>query len=352
MKYALGKAALIVLGLSLLTALPASADGPAWGTILAPGVAKAGAGPRAAATCGPTNPCPPIVSATGRYSVASNGCGLRNRGDCAIDISGAKPPAVLAIAFWSVILGGPVTSTSDPRVATIEITHGELGETLIGSLISTPSSASPCWGGGPIAVYYAFIPLSIVNSVTSPTPGNGDYHLYVQSGGSGKTTGEDPWSGSVVYPLFEGASVVIIGSGTQNLGIWAGPGFSGATFFGGPQSYALGFGPLPPATGAVANFVSMYADGQVGTSAYTYDPSLSAKSMTINGVNVAGIGSSINPSSNLNGDTGAPLPRLWDNSEFDIGSMGVFSSTTSQMNISLEGANDCITPIAHVLAYN
>jgi hypothetical protein len=50
------------------------------------------------------------------------------------------------------------------------------------------------------------------------------------------------------------------------------------------------------------------------------------------------------------------LPRLWDNTEIDVGSMGVFSSSPGPgvMNITVGGSanNDCITPIAHVLAYN
>jgi len=257
------------------------------------------------------------------------------------------------MVLWSVILPNGM-STSDPRVSSLFVAHGELGATVQGSLIGT--GPDPCWltnsTSTPIAAYLGFLPLSIVNSESNPTPGNGLYHIFMQLGGSGSTSGADPWASSAVAPLAEGASIVIFGTGTKKVAIWGGPGFTGATFAGGTQAYALKFSPLPNATaGTPANFVSTYADGQVGAG-YTYSAAAS-KAMIINGVNVAGIGSTINPTSGLNGDAGAPLPRLWDSTEIDIGSMGVFNSIQSQMNITVGGAanNDCITPIAHVITY-
>jgi hypothetical protein len=260
------------------------------------------------------------------------------------------------MVFWSVILP-PGMGTNDSRVSNVFVAHGELGATVQGSLIGT--GPDPCWltnsTSTPIAAYLGFLPLSIVNSESNPTPGNGLYHVFLQPGGSGSTSGADPWAGSTVAPLAEGVSIVIFGTGNQRVAIWGGPGFTGATFAGGTQAYALKFSPLPNATAGVrAHFVSMYADGQVGGSPDGYSYSAAAsKAMIINGVNVAGIGSTINPTSGLNGDAGAPLPRLWDSTEINIGSMGVFNSIQSQMNITVGGSsnNDCITPIAHVITY-
>ena len=110
-----------------------------------------------------------------------------------------------------------------------------------------------------------------------------------------------------------------------------------------------------PTPGAVANLVSMVADGQIGISAYTASSGLAFKSTKINGVVVAGAGSSILPGSILDGDTAAPLPRLIDVAELDIGTMGAFANPTpvagfpASMAIHIEAASDCLTLMAHAL---
>jgi hypothetical protein len=357
MRYALGKAALIALGIFAFTALPARADEALLGTTSAPGMAHPAA--PALAFCSTSNPCGPAVyGPSSSFSLASGGCGLRNRGDCTIDISGVKAPALAAFVFWSIILPSNM-STSDPRVSTVFISHGELGANIQGNLIG--AGADPCWltnsTSTPIAVYFAFFIngnplLSIFNDESSPSGGNGSYHVFLQPGGSGLTSGADPWVASATPPLAEGVSIVLVGTGTQKIAVWGGPGFSGATFAGGTQAYALAFNPSPNPTGGSADLVSIFADGQRGFS-YTFTAA-SSKAMFVNGVNVAGLNSPNNPDSGLNGDSANPLPQLWDSTEVDIGSMGALAGTPSIMSITVGGSanNDCITPVAHALAYN
>ena len=356
MRRALGKGALAALGLCVWVAAPASAqqDRVPWGTIEAPGArALAAAAPQAAIGCSPdSGACDPVFGPIAGASLATGGCGLRNRGDCGFDITNVRGPASVAILVWAVILGGDVTSPSDPKISTVALSHNEFGVGLTGTLIG--SGGSPCWGGGPIAVYYAAVPLSIINSTTSPTPGNGHYQVFVTPGGSGVTTGEDPWSGTVIYPLFEGAGLIIVGPGTGTVYGWGGSLFSGFTVFGGSIDYLLGI-PTAPTPGAVANLVSMVADGQIGTGAYTASAGLAVKSTAINGVTVAGAGSPILPGSILNGDTAAPLPRLFDVAEIDIGTMGAFANPSStpgfpaSMAFHVEAGTDCLTLMAHAL---
>ena len=352
MRFPLGTGALTALGLWVLIGAPAGAEQDQgkvpWGTIDAPG-ALAAAAPNAAEGCAPSGgACAPAFGPIAEASLASGGCGLRNRGDCGIDISNARGPAQIAYLLWSVILGGAVTDPGDPRVATIGVAHNGASTTISGAVIGT--GPTPCWGGGPLAVYAGTIPLSIVNSPSA----NGHYGIAVTPGGSGLTTGEDPWSGNVVYPLFEGAGIVVVGTGSGTVYGWGGPPFSGFEVPGGAADYLLGI-PSRPNPGAVANLVGIVADGQIGFSAYTADPTLAIKSTRINGVAVAGAGSPFVTGSQFNGDTAAPLPRLFDVGETDIGAMGAFAHSTAvpgfpaSMAVHITAGFDCLSLIAYAL---
>jgi len=160
--------------------------------------------------------------------------------------------------------------------------------------------------------------------------------------------------GSIVYPLFEGAGLIVIGTGCGTVYGWGGPPFSGFAVIGGRADYLLGI-PQVPTANAVANLLSIVADGQIGFSAYTADRRLALKSTTINGVIVAGAGSATLPNSILNGDLAAPSPRLFDVALIDIGSVGMFATSSAvpgfpaAMAIRMDAKNDCLTLIAHVL---
>jgi len=346
------------LGFWVLIAAQASAQqaeaGIPWGTIDAPGApAIAAAAPSSPAACSPAaGACAPALGPIPGAALASGGCGLRNRGDCGIDISNARGPAQFAALIWSVILGGGVTDPSDRRVSSIGLAHNGTSVMIRGGLIG--SGLSPCWGGGPMAVYYGVVPLSIINNPSSPSSANGHYGIVVTPGGSGSTTGDDPWSGSIVYPLFEGAGLIVIGTGSGTVYGWGGPPFSGFAVIGGRVDYLLGI-PQVPTANAVANLLSIVADGQIGFSAYTADRRLALKSTTINGVIVAGAGSATLPNSILNGDLAAPSPRLFDVALIDIGSVGMFATSSAvpgfpaAMAIRMDAKNDCLTLIAHVL---
>src|SRR4029077_17453895 len=84
---------------------------------------------------------------------------------------------------------------------------------------------TPCWDGDTITVMRATIPLNIAT-------GNGSYQVIILSGATGATDGSDPWVNRVL-PEFEGASIVIVGTGPATVSIFD-SGLSGHTFHGNP----------------------------------------------------------------------------------------------------------------------
>ena len=189
---------------------------------------------------------------------------------------------------------------------------------LTGTVVAT--GAQPCWTGSTIVVYRAAIPLFIV------APGNGEYAVSLLPGAGGSTGGGDPWASPLITPLWEGASIVMIGTGGTTVNLFGG---LPAGFFIPPFS-------LPPLalTGTAAHFLwdNIGADGQVGASRDA-TAATSGETTTINGLLIAGPGSALNLTGDWNGSSGFPLPQLWD----DTGHEFTLPAATNILNIMFDG---------------
>jgi len=274
----------------------------------------------------------PIASLSGS-SYATGGKGMRNQGAGAIVISGAVPPIKAALIYWAAITQGPPT-LADQSVTVQRLFPTPASSSITVAGTSVGSGVSPCWSGDTITVFRGSVPLSVAT-------GNGLYKITLKAGASGTINGIDPWVGGAL-PLFEGVSIVMVGTGTGNVAVYD-SGLAGATFHTS-LSYSL---ILPTtATGALTLWDNIGADGQQGKSR----TSLFAKeTTTINGHVVAGPGSTYNDS-DWNGSAGYPLPQLWDDTGHDITT--ATPSGTTQLNITFKtnsSTPDCLTPVANVV---
>jgi hypothetical protein len=287
--------------------------------------------PKALARGAPDAPIPPF-RAFGNANYGTGGVALRNRGAGSISVSGVTGAVQAAYLYWAVI---------DPNSASASIFINRRfpipltgpGIVLTGTVVST--GPQPCWAGNTIVVYRAEIPLSLVS------PGNGEYEVTLLPGAAGSTAGGDPWASPVILPLWEGASIVMIGTGGSPVNLFDGlPG----GFFEPPFSYSLAL------TGSNASFLwdNIGADGQVGTSRDA-DASTSGETTSINGLLIAGPGSALNLTGDWNGSSGFPLPQLWD----DTGHQFTLPAATNTLNITFDGADqdDCLTLVANVVRW-
>jgi len=270
---------------------------------------------------------------------------LRNRGGGGIEVSGVLGPVKAAYLYWAVIVNGAIP----PAVQSIKLARVlptvAAPVTLTGTIIRT--GLSPCWprpvlAGGPIVVFRASVPLTLAN-------GNGFYSVTLNPGASGLTDGEDPWNGNIKFPLFEGASLVIVGTGTSTVAIFD-KGLAGNSFNANPGiSYTLN---LPAAVrGSPVLFDNIGADGQRGTSRLD-DPGLSSETTLLNFVNIAGPGSNANDS-DWNGNSGLPLPQLWDDVGHEVTAAVPIGTTRLNFNVSSSFSTwDCLTPVANVVSFH
>jgi hypothetical protein len=185
-----------------------------------------------------------------------------------------------------------------------------------------------------VHVYRAPVPLNVAT-------GNGSYKITLSAPQSGLTTGEDPWDGNVVFPAAEGASLVIVGTGSYTVQLYDTAIPSATTFFG-----TLNYSLTLPATASGTSILwdSIGADGQIGVSRKAFD---SGESTSINSVAVSGPGGA-NLDSDWDGSSGWPLPQLWDDTGHDITAATPGGTTTLAVTIS--APNDCISTVANVVA--
>jgi hypothetical protein len=145
--------------------------------------------------------------------------------------------------------------------------------------------------------------------------------------------------------------MVIVGTGTATQRVLiADKGLSGKTFHGNPGfSYSLTFPKPITATGKLTLFESIGADGQQGISR-TAEPGFADESTVINGVEIAGPGSTFNDS-DWNGSSARPLPQLWDDIGHDITGATPAGTTTLDITIRNQGeaGYDCLTPVANIV---
>jgi len=266
-------------------------------------------------------------------SYATGGKGMRNQGAGAIVVSGAKPPIKAALIYWAAITQGPPTA-ADQSVIVQRLfpTPASVAVNVVGTAVG--SGAQPCWTGTTITVFRGTIPLTVAT-------GNGLYKVTLKPGASGTTGGADPWVAAPL-PLFEGASIVLVGTGTGNVAVYD-SGLSGATF-NTSLSYSL---ILPTtATGSLTLWDNIGADGQQGKSRTSI---VAKETTTINGLAVAGPGSAYNDS-DWNGSAGYPLPQLWDDTGHNVTAASPRGTTRLNVTFKTNSATpDCLTPVANVV---
>jgi hypothetical protein len=292
-----------------------------------------------------TKPLTSTIFLTASYANASYGTGgvaLRNRQTGSIHISGVSGTTQAAWLYWAVLLQSP-TATQLSKVGHVTIARQfpagaplPASATLNGTLIAV--GGDPCWGSTGTYVFRGQVP----NTVAT---GNGLYKITLR-GATGLTDGEDPWDGNVVFPLFEGASLVVVGTGTNSVGLLDGQ--AGTTFISGySNSYQL------PATVSATSQVlldNFGYDGQIGSSRTIL---ASNETTTVQGlpggasVLVVGPGGETGDS-DWDGSSGWPLPQLWDDTGHDI--TNAFVPGDTFVLVSYSSGNDCIGTVGAVVS--
>jgi hypothetical protein len=273
---------------------------------------------------------PNNVYLSAQYSSA--GAALRNRATAGLNLSGVVGPVQDAALYWAVILP---TEVDPPAVQAMRLRRDfplpVANAVVRGKLIGR--GASPCWGGDHISVYKGIVP---------PAFGvNGAYDVSILSTGVGATTGDDPWATPVVFPLWEGATLLSIGTGAGTVNVFDAGSVAGNTF-SRALSYSLTL--AGPVTGGPRLFETFGADGQVGASR-SASVADSGETTTINLVPISGTGAP-DGDSDWNGNSGAPLPQLWDDTGHKI--VAKFSPT---LNVSITASGDCLTGVGNVVQF-
>ena len=273
---------------------------------------------------------------------ATGGVGLRNQEERSIIISGLPVPssAVDAYLYWVFLLN---TTTPPPPVTGMKLCRTwPVGPTaacvtLSGTLLAI--GGDPCWGSLGAYIYRAQVPVSVAS-------GNGNYFARTLPGASGLTDGEDPWDGNVVFQLAEGASLVIVSTGSHTVSLYD-TGISGLTVNTANASlpYTLN---LPLATsGGTVLWDNFGSDGQVGVSRTAN--AAAEETTIINGTPVAGPGiGAVDSDSDWNGSAGFPLPQLWDDTGHDI--TAAAPGGTTFLDVLFFSPADCWNVVGNVVS--
>jgi len=152
-----------------------------------------------------------------------------------------------------------------------------------------------------------------------------------------------PCRARVVFPAYEGASLVLAGTGTETVSLYD-KGLPGT--FIGSANYTLF---VQPTTTSFSRFDNINADGQIGSSITPFAGAV-GEDLLLKGVSISGPGEP-NPNSDYDGNTGAPLPLLWDSEAHDVTGVPVVDPATgvADLNVVVNGGGDCLTTIAHVV---
>ena len=289
-------------------------------------------------------PIKPIV-VIAKSSYATGGVGLRNRGAGNISVSGLVGAPKLTFIYWAVISIGappaPATSINVQRLFPLPVSPVV---NLPGVVVGV--GPSPCWNpagaAAVISVYRAVVPMPAVAT------GNGSYQVTLNPGAGGLINGADPWTAPPVFPLWEGASLVMVGNGVGTVSVYD-AGLAGNTFAPNPPfNYTL---VLPVAAPGVRTlFDNIGADGQhvLGVSRKASQHQ-SDETTTVNGFLTAGPGSKYTDS-DWNGSSALPVPELWDDTGHDI--TPATPAGTAALNFVINsalGPADCLTPVANVV---
>jgi hypothetical protein len=285
-----------------------------------------------------------LTAAYANASYGTGGTALRNRSQGVIQISGVTGTTQAAWLYWAVLLSNPSkTQLKDAAKVTLARqfpTGGVTSEALTGTLLAI--GGDPCWGSSGAYVYRAAVNPAVAN-------GNGTYKITLNKGAVGLSDGEDPWDGNVVFPLWEGASLAIIGQGGSSVGVLDGQ--AGTTFVGGYSN----FYELPATVGSGTQVLldNFGYDGQIGDSRYgsASDETSNAEgwpSLT-NNILFAGPGGEVTDS-DWDGSSGWPLPQLWDDTGHDISN--AFLAGDTWVLVSYNAPYDCVGTVAAIVSVN
>jgi len=254
-------------------------------------------------------PDPPLNSAayyaaSGNIQYVAAGAAMRNQGDGSITLTWTGS-LVKAYLIWGVIN----TVSTGLGVGTIN------GHSITGALQG--NDTSPCWGNGDIFSYAADVTSYVVNGANSLT-----------GFASGLTTGEDPWDGNVVAPLAEGATLIVVSTGTtaQQVYIYTGT----YTSIGTPISTTFNHG-AADATTAKTTFV--VADGQLaGNLAGWNGPTIDTNAFPGSDPKLTA--------------TAWSYGNLWDTKTYSV--PVTFGATSETATVT--GTDDCVTWAAQVIS--
>ena len=303
-------------------------------------------------TAGLAEPQQLEIPLTYQYSNASYGTGgvaLRNRSEGYIQISGVTGPTQAAYLYWAVLLSNP-TQAQVNSVASVQLQReypmGVVGPTgspivptefLVGTLLNV--GGDPCWGSTGTWVYRAVVSTSLAT-------GNGTYKVVIPPAAAGLTDGENPWGEKPVFPLWEGASLVIVGQGSANVGLLDGQ--AGTTFaYTYSNYYQL---PATVATGSQVLFDNFGYDGQIS---YGRIPTDTWETTIVTGIPsaitvvVAGPGGETGDS-DWDGSAGWPLPQLWDDTRHFISN--AFAPGDSSVFVQYYASGDCVGTVGAVIS--
>jgi hypothetical protein len=273
-------------------------------------------------------------------SYGTGGTALRNRGAGSISISGVVAPVKATFIYWAVIsAGAPPAAATKIRLQREFPLPASAVVILAGAVVGV--GAPPCWPGNVVTVFRAVVPPAVAT-------GNGLYEVTLLPGAAGTVNGADPWL-AIRLPLWEGTSMVMVGTGAGTVSIYDG-GLAGNTFTANiafPYTLVL---PVP-APGLRTLFDNIGADGQHVLGRSRLDvPTMSNEITTINGFLTAGPGSAYSDS-DWNGSSGLPVPELWDDTGHDI--TPAAPAGTPALNVVIFNGGgapaDCLTPVANVV---
>jgi hypothetical protein len=277
-----------------------------------------------------------------KASYGTAGVGLRNRDTGGLTISGVTGPIQAAYLYWAVI-----TQNAPPAAAKkVIIQRNDAKPTQPVTVTGTPvgTGESPCW-------YVSAANHTIITVYRAPVPtqvatGNGSYMITLLPGASGDTRGTAPLDIDMAFPLMEGASLVIIGTGTATVGLYD-TGLAGKTFNCSKQqdlTYSLRL-PAAAPNGTVL-FDNIGADGQPENGAKTTALLYENGGQMVE-VPIAGLGSVVGDS-DWNGRAGGTIVHLWDDTTHQLPPIATHEARL--LSFLIHPGNDSLTPVANVLA--
>ena len=303
----------------------------------------------------------------GTSNYATGGVGLRNQITGGIVINGVVGSVQAAYLYWAVIANGTLPAFS--KALLIRRLSNPPGDfvTVFGTEVG--SGLSPCWGGGPIKVFRAAVPLNVATGsgfyqvrILPPPGGSHNWRRSLEVAGGLPALGRRVlghhrdrqrtkyfWSSGCYafrpWPLRQDIRIIPWPrSGDKVHPCWA---------------------PSSPRNSEPLTITFIGADGQngsvrdiFGTRDFKEILPVSDETTIINQQPVGGPASPATDS-DWNGSSGFPLPQLWDdtrhNNTFQGTSgppfvEGFFNIVVASKSNSLP--SDCLTPVANIVSWH